>query len=244
MKNINKTLKSNEEEFSYDQLSEIIPEALHDLNNAVSNLNYYITEEDEFNGGPKSGEGLGSSAVEINQIIGNLYSELNGNICKEEFHVCDVIKEAVSVIEPKAKNFGVQVNFSCIKLQGKLFGQKALFYRMIANLLHNSFKAVMSRPLDSRHIDVFVGLDERIQGKKRLELVIRDSGVGIDPSEVKQLQRAFDSRGQYTINKRLDGSESGRGTRVIARALREFGAKAMINSIQDSYTKVRILIPT
>jgi signal transduction histidine kinase len=60
---------------------------------------------------------------------------------------------------------------------------------VIRNLLSNAFDAVVERPEGQRHITV----SAEMSGRKRVRLLFRDSGAGLDSSQTMQVFEAFHS---------------------------------------------------
>ncbi len=130
--------------------------------------------------------------VKIEQAAFNLLTTINdildfakiesGNLQLniKEFEVCQAIEEVYELLAPLAFDKDIDIEIKC---KEKIFinSDRKLFKHILSNLLTNSIKFTKSG-------DIEISLKKR---DKFLEIVVKDSGIGIDPSYLDKVFEEF-----------------------------------------------------
>lgn len=232
-----------------DLVHELVPEALHDLNNSLTNLSICLAEAKcSGSAGVPAIDAATSSSFELIQIVNNLYSELRGELTAEKFRPESVLSQVLDSTTQLAKAADIDIRYRLVSSECLLLGDRVLFYRMLHNLLMNSISAVQKSDKRLREICLTFGVETNQANKANesssvLVVVIRDSGVGMPRSRVKEMSRLLNSQTKPILRSKSDGIESGMGIKLIARAISRFSGQAYVESKPGIYTKIVVKLP-
>jgi two-component system phosphate regulon sensor histidine kinase PhoR len=144
--------------------------------------------------------------------------------------IAGIIEETVLLMEPRAKDHGIELNFSCDKMrkvQADPKGIAEIFSNLIANAINYS-------PEGGR-VSVFArSLNEYI------EIKVSDSGVGIPEEEIPKIFEKF-YRVKDPKTRKVTGT--GLGLSIVNAIIDEHHGTVEVESTPGQGTTFRILIP-
>jgi signal transduction histidine kinase len=138
----------------------------------------------------------------INEIL-DLAKIESGQVplSQEPVSLAEVMLECHCMIEPQAKQRGIQLTFPQDDIPYFVKADRTRLKQVFINLLSNAIK------YNSKQGTIEVTCTESTQG--RLRISIKDSGAGLLPEQVAQLFQAFNRLGQET------GGEEGTGIGLV-----------------------------
>lgn len=128
----------------------------------------------------------GRRAAEIIERMRQLFTQ--HAIEMQPLRVEEVVEDVVSLVRPEASSKDVAVSLRMQPGLPRVLGDRVHLSQVLLNLLMNSIHAVQARPLDARHIVIEA---RGVQGKREVEIVVRDSGPGISSTIVDQIFKPF-----------------------------------------------------
>jgi PAS domain S-box-containing protein len=173
----------------------------------------------------------------INDVLD--YSKLEaGKLSLESipFHPTEVAKNAVLLISDRIREKKLEFEFHCHTAENETFvGDPNRIQQCLLNILSNASKFT---PLGK--IELTLSTQPLINETTEMELVIQDTGVGMDPNF---LNRVFDkfSQADETISRKYGGS--GLGLSITKSLIEMMGGTVHINSQKHIGTTVTIKIP-
>ncbi len=141
-----------------------------------------------------------------------------------------VIEETVALMEPRAKEQGVSLSYTCDNLSPVQADPKSI-EEIFNNLVSN---AINYSPEGGQVIISAKGLGEY------MEIKVSDTGVGIDPEE---LPKIFDKFYRVKHPKTRQVMGTGLGLAIVKGAVEANHGKIDVESVPDTGTTFRILLP-
>jgi two-component system sensor histidine kinase VicK len=185
-----------------------------------------------------SREILTSNLVELDRIstiINNLLS-LSSSLRPEriEFGNVDLGKVAATAAEHLADLAGRRRVSVAVRAEGyrTVWGNESALEQVALNVLKNA----LTYTRGGGSVEVSVAADQR----GHVELVVRDTGVGIPERELAHIFEPF-YRGDASRTR--NGSGSGLGLSIVNELVKLHGGKITIRSAQSRGTSVHILLP-
>ncbi|MFS0869150.1 ATP-binding protein [Paenibacillus xylanilyticus] len=158
----------------------------------------------------------------VNDILD--YSKLDSNheqLLKEAFSVREAITETLEILHAGILNKKLQVNvFVDIDVPEILIGDDGRFRQVILNLLGNALKFT-----NEGSINVVAKLLSSNQSKVRLQITVKDTGIGIPLEKRSQLFHPF-YRVDNSITRRTEGT--GLGLAICSRIVQLMNGKIAI----------------
>jgi PAS domain S-box-containing protein len=143
----------------------------------------------------------------------------------------EVLAAACAAVEPRAKRRGHQMVLSADGHLGTVEADAGQLQRALVNLLVNAVNFTADGGL--------VELAARIDGD-RVELQVRDNGVGIDPEDQPQLFTRF-FRGTFAVREAVQGA--GLGLSITKTIIEGHGGEIGVESVIGHGTTFTIRIP-
>jgi two-component system sensor histidine kinase AtoS len=143
------------------------------------------------------------------------------------------IREVLGFTEPITRQRGVEVECRMAAASAEVVGDRELLKQAILNLILNALQAMPSHG----RLSVSTLQREARSGSRaghRLEIRIRDTGVGIAP---ENLRRIFDPF--FTTNSR----GTGLGLRVVHRIIERHSGRIRVESVQGVGTTFTVVLP-
>jgi signal transduction histidine kinase len=128
----------------------------------------------------------GRRAAEIIERMRQLFTQ--HAIEMQPLRVEEVVQDVVSLIRSEASSKDVAVSLRMQPALPRVLGDRVHLSQVLLNLLMNSIHALQARPLDARHIVVEARV---VEGKREVEIVVRDSGPGISNTIVDEIFKPF-----------------------------------------------------
>lgn len=101
---------------------------------------------------------------------------------KSVFEIGELVKEVVKETEPNIKNAGLSINLEIPKnFSEKINADKNKIKQVIGNIVDNAIKYTVRGD-----INISISAD-----KNKIKIAVKDSGIGIDPSEINKLFTKF-----------------------------------------------------
>ena len=188
-----KEIKSLQEQLSIQErlavLGEVSAGIAHELRNpmAVISGNAKLLSKYEENQEVKElAEGILKEIEEINNIINELLKfAQDSNICMTNFNITNLIVEIINNLPYKNK-----IEFDASQ-SIEVLGDEQLLKQAIKNLIKNADEAADR---------IWVSVDEiLIDGIKKILIVIRDNGHGIDEGEINKIFQPFYSTKRHGL---------------------------------------------
>lgn len=237
IKFVDSLIRNESEQLKHEFISNIS----HELKSPMTNIMGYfellrldksLVLNDEVN---EIFEVIERNIQKLSDLIENLLKlesnekEMDENLI-ETFVAADVITEALEINAKVAKerNLEIIVNLNYeILIEGIRFE----FYQIISNLLVNALKYT-----ESGIIHILLNHD----GKDNAILIVRDTGIGIDPLYHKAIFERF-YRVPDINNRKVGGT--GLGLSIIASLLKKIGGNILVNSAKGKGSEFKITIP-
>lgn len=126
----------------------------------------------------------------------------------EQVVLRDLIQDAVDEVSPELAAKNIRLDLDLPSESVLVTADPALIRQVLINLLHNAAQALELSEKDDKHIHLFAERDS----KKRLNLIVRDNGPGIDSEALPRIFVPF-----YTTKK----NGSGLGLSVSRQIMRQ-----------------------
>ncbi|SDL52759.1 PAS domain S-box-containing protein [Maridesulfovibrio ferrireducens] len=171
-------------------------------------------------------------ATRISGIVNSLkdYSRLQPGELMWEVDITDVINNSLRLLENMISQKTVKFEVNLAESLPSVRGNSQRLSQVLINLLVNSCEA-----LTDRKQEICLS-SEYIKAKKRIEIVVRDEGVGIAEEHLEQIMDPF-----FTT-KRNDGG-TGLGLSVSSSIVQEHGGELIFTANPGGGTIARLSIP-
>ncbi len=154
---------------------------------------------------------------------------------QEEFNLCDVIEESVSLVRLEAENKGLNVRL-ILPGHGHFWfaGDAERIRQIFVNLLKNAVKFTDRGKVDVRLVEA-----PRSNGKRRFFIEIEDTGIGMTRAQLEKLFQPF-TQIDMSTTRRFGGT--GLGLFICRRLLEAMGGSIDVTSVpgQGSTFRVRL----
>lgn len=169
---------------------------------------------------------LTEETTRLNRIVGDLLHYARPlSPAAQSVDVVEVVERAVSHV---TENPNVDIEVSTKRTNTRIVGDPVLVRQAIDNVLHNALQAMGS----GGHLRVRVRAT--LSGKDGVEVLIRDTGEGMDTVVRKRALDPF-------FTTRPTGT--GLGLAIVARVVDAHGGRLSIQSERGAGTEVRIFLP-
>lgn len=144
----------------------------------------------------------------------------------------DIVLNVLSEFDSVSKQKNITIKSELIASKAIIYGNEFLLTRLLRNLLDNSFKYSDN----GSEIIVKLGLV-----KGQTELSIKDNGIGIAKSELKNIFKRF-----YRVDKSRNRKEGGTGLglSIVQNIAKEHNAKLNVDSKENQGTTFTITFPS
>ncbi|WP_026053769.1 ATP-binding protein [Leptospira santarosai] len=220
---------------------EFISNISHELRSPMTNIQgYFELLRAEINTSLSKDQGGMLDVIEknikrLNHLIENLlkFEEVQGEDNSgliENFDPALVIEEVVYSNEPSAKEKGLSVELGLIK-KLKVRGIRFEFSQVITNLFVNAIKYTEKGKIEMTMVE---------SGRDKIEINIKDTGVGIDSKYVEKVFERF-FRIPNDRNKRVGGT--GLGLSISRTILHKMNGEITLESRVGGGSNFKILLP-
>ncbi len=155
---------------------------------------------------------------------------------REPFSVRDCVEGALDIVAPRAWEKGIELG--CLideAAPAGILGDEARLRQVLLNLLSNAVKFT-----EAGEVVVLVEAETTRPGSYRLELSVRDTGIGIAPERMDRLFASF-SQVDASTTRRFGGT--GLGLAISKRLIELMGGTISVQSEQGRGSTFRIALP-
>ncbi|MDD2396798.1 MAG: ATP-binding protein, partial [Tissierellia bacterium] len=139
------------------------------------------------------------------------------------FNLDEIINNVVNIVSYKFDEQGIEFKlFKDTKVPNWFFGDKNRIEQILLNVLNNAAKFT-----DSGYVHLSVRLIEKEKEKYHLAFCIKDTGIGMNEEQVKNLFVPF-TQGDISINRRFGGS--GLGLSIVKNHVDLMGGQIQVSS--------------
>jgi PAS domain S-box-containing protein len=153
----------------------------------------------------------------------------------ESFSLRECVEGALDIVAPRAWEKGIELG--CLIGEGApsaILGDEARLRQVLLNLLSNAVKFT-----EAGEVVVLVEAEPRGSGSYRLELSVRDTGIGIAPDRTDRLFTSF-SQVDTSTTRRFGGT--GLGLAISKRLVDLMGGTISVDSEQGAGSTFRIVL--
>jgi CheY-like chemotaxis protein/nitrogen-specific signal transduction histidine kinase len=154
----------------------------------------------------------------------------------EPFNLRDCVEGALDIVAPRA--WEKELELGCLidgNAPAGIVGDEARLRQVLLNLLSNAVKFT-----DRGEVVVLVDAEEAGAGSYRVELAVRDTGIGIPPDRMDLLFTSF-SQVDASTTRRFGGT--GLGLAISKRLVELMGGTISVESEQKKGSTFRISLP-
>jgi len=154
----------------------------------------------------------------------------------EPFNLRDCVEGALDIVAPRA--WEKELELGCLidgNAPAGIVGDEARLRQVLLNLLSNAVKFT-----DRGEVVVLVDAEETGSGSYRVELAVRDTGIGIPPDRMDLLFTSF-SQVDASTTRRFGGT--GLGLAISKRLVELMGGTISVESEQRKGSTFRISLP-
>ena len=237
LKRITSNMKEEGKKIRYQFLSVLS----HELKSPLNTLEGYISMMQE--------RELGESLEDYGQVLDRSIQRINGMRTlildlldltrinreregerKERVNLSERARMALSVIQPMAIQRNIDLHYT---------GDEQVNYLADPSDLDILFNNLLSNAVKYNREGGSVGVSVSSTGKK-VEIIVRDTGIGMSEEEVSQLFREF----VRIKNSRTRGiSGSGLGLSIVSRIVEVYGGSIQVDSKPDEGSLFRVTLP-
>jgi PAS domain S-box-containing protein len=155
---------------------------------------------------------------------------------REPFSLRECVEGALDIVAPRGWEKGVELG--CLIEEAApagILGDEARLRQVLLNLLSNGVKFT-----EAGEVVVLVDAEATGSGSYRLELSVRDTGIGIPPDQMDRLFTSF-SQVDASTTRRFGGT--GLGLAISKRLVELMGGTISVESEQGSGSTFRISLP-
>jgi PAS domain S-box-containing protein len=152
------------------------------------------------------------------------------------FNLRDCVEGALDIVAPRA--WEKELELGCLiddAAPAGIVGDEARLRQVLLNLLSNAVKFT-----ERGEVMVFVNAEETGSGSHRIELAVRDTGIGIPADRMNQLFTSF-SQVDASTTRRFGGT--GLGLAISKRLVELMGGDISVDSEQGGGSTFRITLP-
>ena len=183
---------------------------------------------------------LGYSTTNLKELINDIldFSKIeSGQMELEEkpFALSELFQEIISTMAVRAQEKGLQFVFDYTDVAGRIFlGDKIRLRQILMNLIGNALKFTHegSVNVEVKNID--------FNGTSALQVVVKDTGIGIDPKNYDLVFERF-RQADASVSRKYGGS--GLGLAISQNLVERMGGKITLNSELEKGSIFTVILP-
>jgi PAS domain S-box-containing protein len=155
---------------------------------------------------------------------------------REPFSLRDCVEGALDIVAPRA--WEKELELGCLideEAPSGIVGDEARLRQVLLNLLSNAVKFT-----EGGEVVVLVDAEEAAAGSHRIEIAVRDTGIGIPPDRMDLLFTSF-SQVDASTTRRFGGT--GLGLAISKRLIELMGGRIEVESEEGRGSTFRISLP-
>jgi signal transduction histidine kinase/DNA-binding NarL/FixJ family response regulator/HPt (histidine-containing phosphotransfer) domain-containing protein len=151
------------------------------------------------------------------------------------FSLNALLDQVASIVETKAVDKGLSLRTSIGEdIPRAMVGDQTRIRQVVLNLMTNAIKFT-----ESGFVEVAARCLDQKDGKAAIELVVRDTGIGIAPEHVDKLFSEF-SQADSSINRRIGGT--GLGLAISKRIIEQMDGEIRVDSVLAVGTTFKVML--
>lgn len=148
----------------------------------------------------------------------------------------DTVESAVDLLAPKASERGIELACRLApKMPPAIIGDSVRLKQILLNLLNNAIKFT-----DEGEVELSVDIIDWKNGESRLQIVVRDTGIGIPKDRMDRLFQSF-SQVDASTTRRFGGT--GLGLVITQRLIGLMGGEIKVTSTLDQGSVFTVVLP-
>jgi len=151
---------------------------------------------------------------------------------REVVNVAGVVSEAVGRAHVAVESKGIEVRIGDLP---PMLAEEQKMYHVFENLVTNACKYVGDKSHPLIEIDGFVG-------PENIEYVVRDNGVGIDPTQMSRIFQLYHRAPNQTVAGVVQQGH-GIGLAVVKRIVQRYGGRIWVESVLGEGATFRLSFP-
>jgi two-component system, OmpR family, phosphate regulon sensor histidine kinase PhoR len=152
----------------------------------------------------------------------------------ETYDINELIGDCVDSVIPLAEKKSITIHFERAPAATKAFCDSEAVYQIMANLLDNAIKYTPERG------DITVGVRQPAGDRERIEVFVRDTGIGIPEQELPRLFERF-YRVDKARSRELGGT--GLGLAIVKHLVRAHGGEIQVTSQPNQGSTFAFTLP-
>lgn len=189
-------------------------------------------------------DGLKTSVDDLSITINNLlnFSVLvseNVKLDEEEFNIKEFVQSLQRVVQIKADNSKIQLQFSIDKnIPSKLISDVKKINQILYNLINNALKYTN----EEGQIEVSVRANKPVDQELELYFVVKDTGKGIPPTQIEELLEAEKLLEIYSDDKEVNKKRQ-LGIAIVSKLTKMMGGQLKIESKEGKGSTFEVCLP-
>ena len=147
-------------------------------------------------------------------------------------NVAAVVQEAVGRAQGAVESKGIEIRVGELP---PMLAEEQKMYHVFENLLTNACKYVGDKPHPLIEVEGFVGNDS-------IEYLVRDNGVGIEPSQMGRIFQLYHRAPNQTVAGMVQQGH-GIGLAVVKRIVQRYGGRIWVESVLGEGATFRLSFP-
>lgn len=223
------------------ELEELVHIVTHDLQNvavASTETTRKLVELDGLNFSPR-GQRYADRLLRDCRLMATMLRNLLEVVTQSEVaerrelvNVATVVQEAVGRAHAAVDSKGIEVRVGELP---PMLAEEQKMYHVFENLLTNACKYVGDKPHPLIEIEGFVGEDS-------IEYLVRDNGVGIDPTQMGRIFQLYHRAPNQTVAGVVQQGH-GIGLAVVKRIVQRYGGRIWVESVLGEGATFRLSFP-
>lgn len=219
----------------YSGLSHDMRTPLNAIVGLTDLVKYHIHDETKINDYMDKIKSAGDQLITLIDIFldysKNEFEHIDNEIV--EFNLKEYLEETVETFNVVAKNEGKKFMFNCDINHTKLKGNTSKLYRIITNILGNSFKYTKNGDTI-----LFEVKEIQTQGTPKYKLIIKDTGIGMSEEFINKVCSPYQREKRFDTNK----AGVGLGMAIVKNYIQYLNGDMQIESKLNEGTKVIITL--
>ncbi|NIV98295.1 PAS domain S-box protein [Candidatus Saccharibacteria bacterium] len=237
----NKLMKEQTRTAQLEALGTVVAGVAHEINNPINGVLNLATLLQSKSAGPEQVRDIASRILKeserIVRITSNLLHYSRDNQGERTIvDIIELVENALSLIAPKARPLGIQVQTDFERDNPKLTVNPQNIQQVVINLVDNAIYALRLKEQNKaeKTIDVRCCLVEKEQPMCCIE--VSDNGIGMSGAIIRNAKNAF-----FSTKPSSEGT--GLGLSIVNDIVQKHRGDFEIESREGEYTKMKVFLP-
>ena len=209
--------------------------------NAVIGMNEMILRESKEPDIIKYAQNAAAASDALLSLINDIldFSKIESGkmeLVEENYHLDDLIKNLVNMIQPRAENKGLYFSVSVDEnIPNELFGDSVRIRQVVVNFLTNAVKYTHTGGIN-------FNVECKMRNSEWVDLIfsVKDTGIGIREEDKEKLFKDFE-RFDNKKNKNIEGT--GLGLAITYKLMQMMGGEIKVDSIYGEGSTFTVILP-